>query len=114
MAVLFFSKGWKALRDLYGIRLGAWINLVYVGLGQFALGLKDRFGKNIKCPVFNPPMHFLIDRTNVQATFNNALPPLAASLAFRHDDANLEIHMIRKLSEYDVTNGFLVCISLCM
>ena len=47
MAVFFLFKGRTALRDFYGIRLGAWITLVYVGLGQFALGLNDRFGKNV-------------------------------------------------------------------
>jgi len=30
---IFFPKGWKALRDFYGIRLGAWITLVFAGLG---------------------------------------------------------------------------------
>jgi len=30
---VFFSKGWKALRDFYGISLGVWVSLVFVGQG---------------------------------------------------------------------------------
>ncbi|KEH29876.1 hypothetical protein MTR_4g053887 [Medicago truncatula] len=35
----------------------------------------DRFGKNVKCPIFNLPMQFVIDKTSVQPTFNNVVPP---------------------------------------
>jgi len=57
---VFFSKGWKSLRDFYGISLGALGSLVFVGQGQFVIVLKDRCGKVIKPPVFDPPMHFVI------------------------------------------------------
>ena len=40
------------MRDFYGITLGAWIILVFVGPGQFAINVKDQFGKTIKCPNF--------------------------------------------------------------
>lgn len=50
--VVFLSKGWKVLRDFYGITLGAWITLVFVGPGQFPINVKDQFGKTIKCPIF--------------------------------------------------------------
>jgi len=109
---IFFSKGWKALRDFYGLRLGAWISLVFVGGGQFAMVLKDRFGKVIKAPVFNPPMHFVIDRTNVQPSFNNTLPPFTGNLTYRHSNTNMHIDHVRNLTEYDVTSGFLVCINV--
>lgn len=74
MGICFSTKGWKALRDFYGIRLGAWVTLVFVGMRQFAITLKARFGKNVKCPVFNLPMQFVIDKTSVQPTFNNVVP----------------------------------------
>lgn len=37
------------------------MTLVFVGMRQFAIILKARFGKNVKCPVFNLPMQFVID-----------------------------------------------------
>jgi len=53
---VFFSKGWKALHDFYGISLGAWVSLTFVGQCQFVIVLKDRFGKVIKPLVFDPLM----------------------------------------------------------
>ncbi len=50
----FLTKGWKAIRDFYGIGLGAWITLVFVGDGQFDIRLTDRFHKSITFPVFDP------------------------------------------------------------
>lgn len=50
--VVFLSKGWKVLRDFYGITLGARIISVFVRPGQFAINVKDQFGKTIKCPIF--------------------------------------------------------------
>jgi len=66
----FLTKGWKAIRDFYGISLGAWVTLIFVGVGRFDMKLTDRFHKTINYPVFDPAMHFLIDKTNVQTTFN--------------------------------------------
>lgn len=110
----FFSKGQKALRDFYGIRLGAWITLMFVGLGKFAMVLKDMFGKVIKPSVFVPPMHFVVDRINVAPTFNNNLPPLTANLSFRHDNNNFAVNMMKKLTENDVSKGFLVGRMVCL
>jgi len=44
----FLTKGWKVLRDLYGIRLGASVTLVFVAPTHFGIVLKDRFGKNFR------------------------------------------------------------------
>ena len=74
--------------------------------------LKDRFGKVIKAPIFNPPMHFVIDRTNVQPSFNNALPPFTGNLTYRHSNTNMHIDHVKNLTVYDVTSGFLVCINV--
>jgi hypothetical protein len=72
---VFFSKGWKALRNFYGISLGSRVSLVFESQGQFVIVLKDRFGKVIKPPVFDPPIQFVIDKTNVQTTFDPNLLP---------------------------------------
>ncbi|XP_024633594.1 uncharacterized protein [Medicago truncatula] len=81
---------------------------MFVGLGKFAMVLKDMFGKVIKPSVFVPPMHFVVDRINVAPTFNNNLPPLTANLSFRHDNNNFAVNMMKKLTENDVSKGFLV------
>lgn len=49
------------------------------------------------------PMKFVIDKTFVQPGFNNDLPPLAATLSYRHDFNNLQVDFVKKLTEYDVT-----------
>lgn len=53
-------------------------------------------------------MRFVIDRTSVQPTFNNNLPPLTSILLNRHNSNNLQIDFVKKLTEYDVTRGYLV------
>jgi len=102
----FLTKRWKAIRDFYGIGLGAWVTLVFVDEGRFYMMLSDRFHKTIKYPVFDPPMHFLIDRTNVQTTFNHHLPPITSLLSYRHNISYMFIDFQKKLSEYDVTKDF--------
>ena len=103
----FLTKRWKAIRDFYGIGLGAWVTLVFVDEGRFYMMLSDRFHKTIKYPVFDPPMHFLIDRTNVQTTFNHHLPPITSLLSYRHNISDMFIDFKKNISEYDVTKGFL-------
>jgi len=71
----FLTKGWKAISDFYGLGLGAWVTLVFVASGRFEMVVKDRFGKAIRCPYFDPPMHFVIDMSDVSPVFNNDLPP---------------------------------------
>lgn len=105
---VFFSKGWKSLRDFYGISLGAWVSLIFVDQMKFVIKLKDRFGKVIKPPVFDPPMHFMIDKTNVQTTFDPNLPPFTPLISYHHDVNNFQIECVKKLTEFDVSKGFLV------
>lgn len=106
----FLTKGWKAIRDFYGISLGAWITLIFVGVGHFDMKLTDRFHKIINYPVFDPPMHFLIDRTNVHTTFNKHLQPKTSLLSYRHSINYMIIDFGKKLSQYDVTKGALILI----
>jgi len=104
----FLSKGWKALRDFYGLGLGAWVTLVFVGGGQFAMVVKDRFGKNVRCPIFWPSMRFVIDKSNVQPQFNNDLPPFPFALSYHHSVNNQHIDFVKRLTDHDVSKGFLV------
>ena len=108
MVAFFLTKGWKAIRDFYGISLGAWVTLIFVGVGRFDMKLTDRFHKTINYPVFDPAMHFLIDKTNVQTTFNQHLQLKTSLLSYRHNISDMIIDFEKKLSEYDVTKGALV------
>jgi hypothetical protein len=72
----FLTKGWKAIGEFYGLGLGAWVNLVFVASGRFEMVIKDRFGKVIRCPYFDPPMRFVIDMSDVSPVFDNDLPSL--------------------------------------
>lgn len=53
-------------------------------------------------------MKFFIDKTFVQPTFNDVLPPLTADLSYRHNVNNLTIDFVKKLDEEDVHKGFLL------
>ena len=98
----------KAIRDFYGIGLGAWVTLIFVVVRRFDMVLRDRFPKIINYPVFYPPMHFLIDKTNVQTTLNDYLPPITSLLSYRHNISDIFIDFQKKSSEYDVIKCFLV------
>jgi hypothetical protein len=104
----FLTKGWKAIRDFYGLSLGAWVKLIFVGGGRFDMKLTDRFHKTITYPVFDPPMNFLIDKTNVQPTFNPHLQPRTSLLCYSHNISNMTISFEKKLSHHDVRKGDLV------
>jgi hypothetical protein len=88
--------------------LGAWVSLIFVDQMKFMIKLKDRFGKVIKPPVFDHPMHFMIDKTNVQTTFDPNLPSFTPLISYHHDVNNFQIECVKKLTEFDVSNGFLV------
>jgi len=75
---------------------------------KFVIVLKDRFDKVIKHPVFDPPMHFMIDKTNVQTTLDPNLPPFTPLISYHHDVNNFQIEFVQKLKEFDVAKGFLV------
>ncbi|XP_024635271.1 uncharacterized protein [Medicago truncatula] len=84
------------------------MTLVFVGLGQFDIIVKYRFGKEIKVPPFDPPMKFVIDKAFVQPTFDNTLPPFTANLSYRHDNNNFRFDFPNALTECDVTKGYLM------
>jgi hypothetical protein len=104
----FLTKGWKAIRIFYGLGLGAWVTLIFVDAGRFDMKLTDRFHNTIKYPIFDPPMNFLIDKTNVPTTFNQHLQPRTSILCYRHNISDMIISFEKKLSHYDVTRGALV------
>ena len=79
-----------------------------MGQGQFAIVLKDMFDKVIKHLVFDPPMHFVIDKTNVQTTFDPNLPSFTPLISYHHDVNNFQIEFVKKLTEFDVAKGFSV------
>lgn len=106
----FLTKGWKAIRDFYGLGLGAWVTLIFVDAGRFDMKLTDRFHNTIKYPIFDPPMNFLIDKTNVPTTFNQHLQPRTSILCYRHNISDMIISFEKKLSQYDVTRGALILI----
>jgi len=62
----------------------------------------------IKPPVFDPPMNFVIEKTNVQTAFDPDLPPFTSLISYQHDVNSFQIEFVKKLSEYDVVKGFLV------
>jgi len=53
---IYFTKGWGALRDFYDITFGAWITVVFLGLGRFEIKkIKCRVKRKINFPTFVPP-----------------------------------------------------------
>ena len=75
---------------------------------KFVIKLKDRFDKVIKPPFFDSPMHFMIDKTNVETTFDPNLPPFTPLISYHHDVNNFQREFVKKLTEFDVAKGFLV------
>ncbi|KEH41761.1 hypothetical protein MTR_1g054585 [Medicago truncatula] len=45
---------------------------------------------------------------NLQATFNDYLPPITSLLAYRHNISDMVLDFEKKLIEYDVTKGCMI------
>jgi len=78
---------------LYGIRLGSWVTKNFVGLGQFKINIKDRVGRTIKYPKFNPPMRFVVEIANDNGYVSNGIPP-----PYQHGHVNFKFSYVKKLS----------------
>jgi len=53
-----------------------------------------------------------IDRTSVNLNFKNNLPPFTSVLSYRHKN-NLQIDMVKNLTEYDACSCYLVWFVKC-
>ncbi|XP_024633538.2 uncharacterized protein [Medicago truncatula] len=53
-------------------------------------------------------MHFLLDKMNLQATFDDYLPPITSLLAYHHNITDMVLEFKKKLTEYDVTKGCMI------
>jgi hypothetical protein len=71
---IFLTKGCRALRDFYNIKLDSWVTLVFVGLGKFNIRIKDRWGTKVRCPSFSPPMKFRQNKSVVPVRLFNDIP----------------------------------------
>jgi len=64
-----------------------------LGLGQFKINLKDRVGRTIKYPKFDPPMRFVVERAYDDGYVPNGIPP-----PYQHVHVNFQFSNEKKLS----------------
>ncbi|GAU47041.1 hypothetical protein TSUD_239990 [Trifolium subterraneum] len=104
---VYFTRGWASIRDFYNIRIGAWLSLMYTGLGQFGLSLHTRFQQLITPPVCDPPMRFVLDKSCVPKNFVGGLPSSIERLSYSHQDSFFHFVHEKALTYYDVSTGLL-------
>jgi len=102
---IYLTKGWLALRDFYKVSLGAWVTLVFRGNGRFDIRLRDRFGRKMRCPSFDPPMKFVIEKNVAPINHMNVV-----SLPFVHDEYNFVNSYEKRLTSEEIVSGYLVCV----
>jgi hypothetical protein len=100
---IYLTRGWRALRDFYKLRLGAWVSMLFVGNGRFEISLKDRAERKIRCPIFNPPMNFVIDRDWLPFQMMRDVPT-----AYVQSDFSFQYSYQKKLSFNEVNSGWMV------
>jgi hypothetical protein len=105
---VYFTRGWSAIRDFYDIRFGAWLILMYTGMGYFGLTVEDRLHRLISPPTFVPLARFIIDKSYVPGDFVDDLPESTDLLAYSHPAAFYCVDYEKTLTYYDVCTGFLV------
>jgi len=105
---VYLTTGFNVIRDLYDVRFGGWVIMVFTGLGQFGINVVNRVGHVLDPPYFIPPMKFEIERSIVPPFVYDGVPITTEILSFRHDDMNLQINCEKDLTKYDVKFGFLV------
>lgn len=80
---IYLTTGWHALKDFYGVCLGSWVTMVFVGMDKYVIHLKDRFRRNMSIPRFTPPMIFKLEKQVVPFNNFDVLPS-----PFVHDQIN--------------------------
>jgi hypothetical protein len=108
---LFFTRGWSQLRDFYDIHSGAWITLVYLPIHRFVIHIRDRFGKDITVPIYDPPYKSSLYpdgfQTNINVGFGKF--PYFRNLTFLgHQEQNFKYSYVKHLTADDVSSSFLV------
>jgi len=101
--LIYLTTGWHALEDFYGVSLGSWVTMVFVGASKFGIQLKDRFGRKVSTPKFTPSMRFQLEK--IVTPFHNfdVLPS-----PFVHDEFNFEFSYEKRLTGDEHAGGFLV------
>jgi hypothetical protein len=105
---VYLTWGWLALKEFYGIFVGAWIRMVYTERGKFGILLSDRFGQIIDPPIFQPPMNFKLETCRVGLEFVDDLLESTDLLEFAHESNAFGISYEKELTYYDISTGFLV------
>jgi len=101
--LIYLTTGWHALKDFYGVSLGSWVTMVFVGASKFGIHLKDRFGRMISTPKFIPSMRFQIEKqVNPFHTFDVLPSP------FVHDELNFRFSYEKRLTGDEYSGGFVV------
>lgn len=100
---IYLTKGWYALIDFYNIYFGAWVMLVFHGLGRFNIRIKNRFGKTLRYPQFNPSVNFTVEKNAIPVNMPNIVPR-----PFVHDEMNFQLTYEKKLEADEINAGFLV------
>ncbi|KEH32328.1 uncharacterized protein [Medicago truncatula] len=87
----------------YGLRLGAWVGMVFLGNGKFAITLKDRFDKHIPYPKFTPHVKFELEKHVMPFHLPNYVPT-----SFTHDQENFQFPYSKKLSAHELETRWLM------
>jgi hypothetical protein len=91
----------------YGLRLGAWVGMVFLGNGKFAITLKDKFDKHIPYPKFTPHVKFELEKHVMPFHLPNYVPT-----PFTHDQENFQFPYSKKLSAHELETRWLVSKSI--
>jgi hypothetical protein len=100
---IYLTTGWHALKDFYGVSLGSWVTMMFVGDSKFGIHLKDRFGRKISTPKFTPTMKFQIEKLATPFHNFDVLPS-----PFVHDELNFEFSYEKRLSGDEHAGGIVV------
>lgn len=105
-AEAFFVDGWTAIARFYGLQMGGWARLVFVGADVFLIHLRDRLDNAVTYPL--PAKVFMLRQPTRLVEY-----PRSDMLATHHyaeicRKPDLFHTMEKDLSHTDVTSGFFV------
>ncbi|KAI5433371.1 hypothetical protein KIW84_020593 [Lathyrus oleraceus] len=104
---LYFTQGWSELHNFYNLRFGAWVTLVYLEPSRFVMRLKDRFGKDVVVPNYNPPRKYTLHREDSQNHNIFGLARFRETLSYHHENGYFQHAFVKWLDVSDVTSGYL-------
>jgi hypothetical protein len=109
---MYFGDGWHSLMDVYDIRLGAWVTIVYISPVLLKMMVSTRWCFEVSYPSYDPPLRHLLARSDPRCKIGSSV--LNVCSVGSTQPMSLIKSYVKDLTLYDVHSGVLVIFKVYM